>query len=200
MSQSPDFASDEPRRPERGPHHFRAASPPGVFWHEGEWYVRASSLSSGQPKLSLKDNDAFLVANAHGDFPSTMGSEYGYYHRGTRYLSTLEVRLRGELPLLLDSHGEGSRLVVELTNGVSLDYMDVDQVRGAEHYAFLVSEPEFDEIFGRIQERDLPYWADPFHSQPGRINHGDGGRGVYWSDPDGHSLEIITRPYGSGPP
>ena len=121
MSQSPDFASDEPRRPERGPHHFRAASPPGVFWHEGEWYVRASSLSSGQPKLSLKDNDAFLVANAHGDFPSTMGSEYGYYHRGTRYLSTLEVRLRGELPLLLDSHGEGSRLVVELTNGAPWD-------------------------------------------------------------------------------
>ena len=66
-----------------------------------------------------------------------------------------------------------------------------------EHYAFLVSEEEFDRIFERIQARGLPYWADPAHKQPGRINHHDGGRGVYWNDPNGHYLEIITRPYGS---
>lgn len=113
--------------------------------------------------------------------------------------SRASARFLTELLGLPEPETYGPFQVVELTNGVSLDYMDVDQVRGAEHYAFLVSEPEFDEIFGRIQERDLPYWADPFHSQPGRINHGDGGRGVYWSDPDGHSLEIITRPYGGGP-
>ena len=53
-------------------------------------------------------------------------------------------------------------------------------------------------IFGRIQERGLEYWADPFHQQPGRTNDHDGGRGVYWEDPNGHNLEIITRPYGSG--
>jgi hypothetical protein len=88
--------------------------------------------------------------------------------------------------------------VVELTNDVSLDYMQVDQVPRVEHYAFLVSEREFDEIFGRVEERDLPYWADPMHMQPGEINCGDGGRGVYFPDPDGHNLEIITRPYGSG--
>jgi catechol 2,3-dioxygenase-like lactoylglutathione lyase family enzyme len=67
-----------------------------------------------------------------------------------------------------------------------------------QHYAFLVAEDEFDEIFGRIRERALPYWADPHHSEPGEINHHDGGRGVYFDDPDGHNLEIITRPYGSG--
>ena len=50
----------------------------------------------------------------------------------------------------------------------------------------------------RIRERGIPYWADPFHRTPDAINHGDGGRGVYWEDPNGHSLEIITRPYGSG--
>jgi len=88
---------------------------------------------------------------------------------------------------------------VQLDNGVTLDFISADgEVTLIEHYAFLVSEPEFDEIFGRITERQLPYWADPAHQQPGRINHHDGGRGVYWNDPNGHYLEIITRPYGSG--
>jgi hypothetical protein len=66
------------------------------------------------------------------------------------------------------------------------------------HYAFLVSEAEFDEIVARITERGLDYWADPFHRQPNAINTNDGGRGVYWDDPNGSILEIITRPYGSG--
>ena len=65
------------------------------------------------------------------------------------------------------------------------------------HYAFLVTEPEFDQIFERIRSRGLEYWADPFERQPGEINTHDGGRGVYWQDPSGHKLEIITRPYGS---
>ncbi len=62
----------------------------------------------------------------------------------------------------------------------------------------MVSEPGFDEIFGRIQERELAFWADPARTQPKEINHADGGRGVYFEDPNGHSLEITTRPYGSG--
>lgn len=86
---------------------------------------------------------------------------------------------------------------VRFANGVNLDFMEQDDVH-PQHYAFLVSEAEFDEIFGRIQERGLSYWADPFHRQPGEINHDDGGRGLYWDDPNGHALEIITRPYGSG--
>ena len=61
-----------------------------------------------------------------------------------------------------------------------------------------MSEDEFDEIFGRIRARGLDYWADPGQRQPGEINHDDGGRGVYFPDPDGHLLEILTRPYGSG--
>ena len=87
---------------------------------------------------------------------------------------------------------------VELDNGVTLDFIHADGELVVEHYAFLVSEEEFDQILGRIRARELPYWADPGHQQPDRINHGDGGRGVYWNDPDGHYLEIITRPYGSG--
>ena len=85
--------------------------------------------------------------------------------------------------------------VVELANDVQLDFMD-DPVVYPRHYAFLVTEEEFDAIFGRIRERGLTYWADPHEKQPGEINTNDGGRGVYWSDPNGHKLEIITRPYG----
>ena len=80
---------------------------------------------------------------------------------------------------------------------VTLDFDEVeDPAMG--HYAFLVSEAEFDTIFNRIRERKLPYWADPFKDKPQEINRHDGGRGVYFDDPSGHKLEIITRPYGSG--
>jgi catechol 2,3-dioxygenase-like lactoylglutathione lyase family enzyme len=92
----------------------------------------------------------------------------------------------------------GPFYIVEAANGVSLDYHRTDEPITPQHYAFLVSEDEFDAVFGRIRERGLPFWADPVHTVAGQINHHDGGRGVYWDDPDGHSLEIITRPYGSG--
>ena len=87
---------------------------------------------------------------------------------------------------------------VTLDNGVTLDFIRDDGHFPVMHYAFLVSEDEFDHIFGRIRARGLTYWADPGQHRPGEINHGDGGRGVYWDDPDGHRLEILTRPYGSG--
>jgi len=87
---------------------------------------------------------------------------------------------------------------VSLSNGVTLDFQDWDQEIPIEHYAFLVSEAEFDQIFGRIRARGLDYWADPAHERRFEINRNDGGRGVYWNDPNGHYLEIITRPYGSG--
>jgi len=88
--------------------------------------------------------------------------------------------------------------IVEPDNGVSLDFHETHEVITPQHYAFLVSESEFDEIFARITERGLTYWADPMRQHAGRINTNDGGRGLYWADPDDHSLEIITRPYGSG--
>ena len=94
----------------------------------------------------------------------------------------------------------GPFMVVEMGNEVSLDYHDVDARAGeiaSQHYAFLVSEAEFDEIFSRI-EAGQDYWADPGLGRKGEINRRDGGRGVYFKDPDGHLLEILTRPYGSG--
>ena len=92
----------------------------------------------------------------------------------------------------------GPFLVVETANGVSLDFLETDEEYLQEHYAFLVSEAEFDVIFARIETRGLDYWADPGARRKGQINRNDGGRGVYFHDPAGHFLEIITRPYGSG--
>ena len=92
----------------------------------------------------------------------------------------------------------GPFLVVDVDNGVSLDFAGDHGRAHPQHYAFLVGEEEFDAIHGRIVERGLDYWADPFHHQPGQINTNDGGRGLYWDDPDGHILEIITVPYGGG--
>ena len=92
----------------------------------------------------------------------------------------------------------GPFLVVELDNGVSLDFADDHGPAHPQHYAFLVSEAEFDQIFARIRTRGLTYWADPGRRRPGEFNTNDGGRGVYWDEPGGHFLEIITRPYGSG--
>ena len=86
--------------------------------------------------------------------------------------------------------------VVELANGVSLDVLQDSGSFQSQHYAFLGGDDEFDAILGRIKDRGLTYWADPSHRQEGRVNHNDGGSGVYWEDPDGHNLEIITVPYG----
>ena len=94
----------------------------------------------------------------------------------------------------------GPFVIIKTDNGVNIDFMNADSEIKPQHYAFLVSEAEFDEIFGRIRERALRYWADPAQTQAGEINHNDGGRGMYFKDSDGHFLEIITRPYGSGAP
>jgi len=91
----------------------------------------------------------------------------------------------------------GPFLVVQVDNAVSLDFIDVE-VLHPQHYAFLVGDTEFDEILGRIRSRGLTFWADPFKQSAGRWNNDDGGRGLYWEEPSGHLLEIITKPYGSG--
>ena len=89
-------------------------------------------------------------------------------------------------------------LVVQADNDVSLDFSETSGEIRAQHYAFLVGEEEFDASFGRIKERGVTYWADPGQTRRGEINTRDRGRGLYFEDPDGHLLEILTRPYGSG--
>ena len=88
--------------------------------------------------------------------------------------------------------------VVELDNNVSLDYYESAGSICSQHYAFLISEEEFDAVLARVRARDLTYWADPGRKLGNRINNNDGGRGFYFDDPNGHLMEVITRPYGSG--
>jgi len=86
--------------------------------------------------------------------------------------------------------------VVELDNGVSMDFLAKDGAIAAQHYAFLVDDAGFDHGMERIQALGLNYWADPARERAGEINRNWGGRGVYFPDPDGHLLELITKPYG----
>jgi catechol 2,3-dioxygenase-like lactoylglutathione lyase family enzyme len=80
---------------------------------------------------------------------------------------------------------------------LTLDFMDADGEIASQHYAFLVSESDFDQIFERIRQRKLAYWADPSQERRGEINTWNGGRGFYFEDPSGHLLEVLTRPYGA---
>ncbi|HLR99746.1 MAG TPA: VOC family protein [Mycolicibacillus parakoreensis] len=110
------------------------------------------------------------------------------------------ARFLTELFGLPDPQPYGRFQVVTLAHEASLDYADVDpdEPIHPQHYAFLVSEAEFDTIYGRITADGIEHWADPHHQRPGEINRRDNGRGVYFCDPVGHNLEILTRPYGSG--
>ncbi|MET7301894.1 VOC family protein [Embleya sp. NPDC005575] len=84
-------------------------------------------------------------------------------------------------------------------NGVTLDFMDgpAGQVR-PHHYAFRVEEDEFDVILDRLHTAGVTIFADPGRRVAGRVNNWDGGRGMFFADPDGHNMEVITRSYGSG--
>ncbi|MGY0071355.1 VOC family protein [Streptomyces sp. QTS137] len=90
----------------------------------------------------------------------------------------------------------GPFLPVDLGNGVTLDYYEQrDEPIQSQHYAFLVPEDRFDTMIARLEAVGVTYYADPHHTEPGRINRLFGGRGAYFDDPDGHNLEIMTRPY-----
>ncbi|GAA4810217.1 VOC family protein [Streptomyces ziwulingensis] len=93
----------------------------------------------------------------------------------------------------------GKFLPVATANGVTLDFATVDHDIPPQHYAFLVSEEEFDAVLARLVADRVPIQADPPGRHPRRINRDDGGRGVYFLDPSGHAIEAFTRPYGTDP-
>jgi catechol 2,3-dioxygenase-like lactoylglutathione lyase family enzyme len=92
----------------------------------------------------------------------------------------------------------GHFVPVKTGNGVTLDFSDSEGFR-PQHYAFLVSEAEFDAALARIRASGVEHYANFRRERPGEINHLYGGRGVYFDDPNGHLLELITRPYGPTP-
>jgi len=91
----------------------------------------------------------------------------------------------------------GPFVPVRTSNGVTMDFIDGESEVRMQHYAFLVTDAEFDAAFARIKKAGLTYWAGPHKDQPGQINHHWGGRGDYFEDPNGHLLELITKPYGN---
>jgi catechol 2,3-dioxygenase-like lactoylglutathione lyase family enzyme len=86
----------------------------------------------------------------------------------------------------------GPFVQVELANGVTLDFMDRDGF-SSQHFAFLVDDELFDAAHKRLLDQGVQTWADPDHEQPDDINTRWGGRGVYFPDPAGHNMEILTR-------
>jgi len=88
----------------------------------------------------------------------------------------------------------GPFLAVTTANGTTLDFIDAEGVIPPQHYAFRATEAEFDEIFARIRMQELAYWADPGRHRPGEVYRYNGGRGVYFEDPTGHFLEVLTEP------
>jgi len=93
----------------------------------------------------------------------------------------------------------GHFVPVQTGNGVTLDFVDGGQDVRMQHYAFLVSDAEFDSGLAQIKKSGAPFWADHDKSGPGEINHHFGGRGVYFEDSNGHLFELITKPYGAFP-
>jgi len=94
-----------------------------------------------------------------------------------------------------EPHRFGPFLAVELDNGVTLDFdqMDDDDF-GRQHFAFLVDLGVFERAYGKLQARGAEHWADPMRTQAGRTYEHGRDRGFYFLDPDGHLLELITRP------
>jgi catechol 2,3-dioxygenase-like lactoylglutathione lyase family enzyme len=81
---------------------------------------------------------------------------------------------------------------IYLKIAVTLDFADRETFE-SHHYAFHVSDEEFDVIFARVKEKGIGYSSDPMHQNKGQINHRKGGRGFYFYDPHGHNLELLTR-------
>jgi catechol 2,3-dioxygenase-like lactoylglutathione lyase family enzyme len=84
---------------------------------------------------------------------------------------------------------------VQLSDGVLLQFAEPPVDIQMQHYAFLVDDELFDRAYRRLVDQGIEHWADPFGRRPGETNTEHGGRGVYFHDPAGHGLEMITRPY-----
>lgn len=89
----------------------------------------------------------------------------------------------------------GPFVTAELEPGVLVQFADANFDIQPQHYAFLVTEEQFDGVYRRITGRGLEHWADPQMRRPGEVNTNHGGRGVYFRDPAGHNLEVLTQPY-----
>jgi catechol 2,3-dioxygenase-like lactoylglutathione lyase family enzyme len=91
------------------------------------------------------------------------------------------------------SWGPFTNLLLE--GGVLLQFAEPPVEIQMQHYAFLVDDDLFDRAYARLVDREITHWADPQMRRAGETNTEHGGRGVYFKDPAGHGIELITRPY-----
>jgi len=89
--------------------------------------------------------------------------------------------------------GQGYFAQVQINDSLTFDFADQPELR-SHHYAFHISEAEFEEIFGRVKAKGLPYGSAPYNHTDGQIYTRRGGRGFYFEDPNGHLLEVMTVP------
>ncbi|HKS90742.1 MAG TPA: VOC family protein [Tepidiformaceae bacterium] len=86
----------------------------------------------------------------------------------------------------------GHFVPVKITDSLTFDFDNSDAFE-SHHYAFRVGDDEFEEILARVQSAGVAYFADPGHRRAGEFNSYNNGRGFYFSDPNGHNLEVGTR-------
>ncbi|MGH7279615.1 MAG: VOC family protein [Candidatus Rokuibacteriota bacterium] len=90
--------------------------------------------------------------------------------------------------------GPGHFAQVQVNESLTFDFADEPEAWGGHHYAFHVSEAEFEAIFGRVKAKGIPYGSGPYHHTDGQTYTRRGGRGFYFEDPHGHLLEVMTVP------
>ena len=87
--------------------------------------------------------------------------------------------------------GEGIFAQVQVNDSLTFDFDDEPEPR-SHHYAFHISEAEFEAILGRVKDKGLPFGSGPFNHTDGKLYTRRGGRGFYFKDPNGHLLEVMT--------
>ncbi|WP_369148228.1 VOC family protein [Streptomyces sp. R44] len=105
------------------------------------------------------------------------------------------ARFFRELLELPEAPSWGPFLNIQLADGVLLQFAEPPVDIQMQHYAFLLDDELFDRAYQRLCEGGVEHWADPQMQRPGETNTEHGGRGVYFKDPSGHAIELITRPY-----
>ena len=105
------------------------------------------------------------------------------------------ARFFRELLELREAPSWGVFTNIQLEDGVLLQFAEPSVEIQMNHYAFLVDDDLFDRAYQRLRDRGIEHWADPQTRRPGETNTEHGGRGVYFKDPAGHGIELITRPY-----
>jgi catechol 2,3-dioxygenase-like lactoylglutathione lyase family enzyme len=105
------------------------------------------------------------------------------------------ARFFRELLELPEAPSWGPFINVQLDGGVLLQFAEPPVEIQMQHYAFLLDDDLFDRAYRRLREGGVEHWADPQMTRPGETNTEHGGRGVYFKDPAGHAIELITRPY-----